>query len=248
MEPFFTIITVVRNGALFIEECIDSVRNQTFSNFEYILIDGGSIDGTIQIIQKNLDVVSTFISETDLGIYDAMNKGIRLARGKYIGIINSDDKYNRWTLEKVFSEIEMLSNECVAYGAIEFNDSKNQSQRINHIELSTRMIYHPAVFVSTAVYKRLGLFNLKYKIAADYEFILRCFVGKVEFLPIDCSLAIYRRGGFSNLHQYRSLLETFKIQVKYYPRKSNEAFYRLVRALLGTSLRKISRRKNQREG
>jgi len=243
MEPFFTIITVVRNGASFIEECIDSLRNQTFSNFEYILIDGGSTDGTIEIIQKNLDVVSTFISESDLGIYDAMNKGINLAQGKYIGIINSDDKYNKWTLEKVFSEVNMLSNECIAYGAIDFSDSKNQSQRINHTELSARMIYHPAVFVSTAVYKRLGFFNLKYRIAADYEFILRCFVGKVEFLPIDSSLAVYRRGGFSNMHQYRSLIEAFKIQIKYYPRKSNIAFYRLMRALVGTSLRKILRRK-----
>lgn len=245
-EPFFTIITVVRNGANFMEDCIESVRNQTFSDFEYIVIDGGSTDGTIEIIQRNLDIVSIFLSEPDFGIYDAMNKGIRVARGKYIGIINSDDRYKTWTLETVHNEIKTVSNDCVAYGAIEYSDSKNQNYHIKHTELAVRMIYHPAVFVSSSVYLQLGAFNLKYKIAADYDFILRCFASGVEFRPIESSLAIYRKGGYSNMHQYRSLFETFKIQKSHIPRKSGLALRRLIRGLLGTTLRKMWRRRYEK--
>ena len=93
MKKFFSIITVVLNAKDDLEETIKSLRNQSFKDFEYIIIDGGSTDGTIEVIKKNLDIINKWKSEKDLGIYDAMNKGINLCEGSYIGMLNSGDKY-----------------------------------------------------------------------------------------------------------------------------------------------------------
>jgi glycosyltransferase involved in cell wall biosynthesis len=102
VNSYFSIITVCYNSEKTIERTITSLRNQTYQNFEYIIIDGGSTDSTLEIIKKNLDVVSILVSEKDEGIYDAMNKGIDLASGEIIGIINSDDWYENDTLENIF--------------------------------------------------------------------------------------------------------------------------------------------------
>jgi len=235
--PFFSIITVVRNGAPFISDCIDSLRNQTFRNFEYIIIDGGSTDGSIQIIEKNLDQVGIISSEPDSGIYDAMNKGIRLAKGRYIGIINSDDKYDFQALEIVFNRLKVQTNECVVYGGITGVNPQIHYENISHFELPKRMIYHPATFVASSIYKRLGAFDLSYRIAADYEFVLRCFVKGIPFIGIQDSIAFYREGGFSQKHQYRSIFETFLIQIKYYPKRSLIIFARFCKVVLGTFVR-----------
>jgi glycosyltransferase involved in cell wall biosynthesis len=236
-SPFFSIITVVLNGAPFISDCIDSLRNQTFRNFEYIVIDGGSTDGSIEIIEKNLDQIGIFISESDFGIYDAMNKGIKLAKGKYIGIINSDDMYNFQALEIVFNHLLAQTNECVIYGGITGTSPQIQYENISHFELPKKMIYHPATFVASSVYKRLGAFDLSYRIAADYEFILRCFVKGVPFIRVEDSIAFYREGGFSHKHQYRSIFETFLIQIRAYPKKSPKTFMRFCKVALGTFVR-----------
>ena len=104
VNPYFSIITVCYNSEKTIERTITSLRNQSYQNFEYIIIDGGSTDSTLEIIKKNLDVVSILVSEKDEGIYDAMNKGIDLASGEIIGIINSDDWYENDTLENIFTK------------------------------------------------------------------------------------------------------------------------------------------------
>ncbi len=251
--PFFSIITVVRNGAPFISDCIDSLRKQSFRDFEYIVIDGCSTDGSIEIIEKNLDQISTFISEPDLGIFDAMNKGIRLAKGRYIGIINSDDKYNFKALELAFNHLVAETDECVFYGGISSMSSQLHYENISHFELPKRMIYHPATFVSSSIYKRLGVFDLNYRIAADYDFILRCYLKGIKFIGVEDTIAFYREGGFSNKHQYRSIFETFLIQLKSYPNRSPIIFIRFCKVALGTlvrskiyflSVRSLSRHEN----
>ena len=99
---FFSIITVVLNAKEDLEQTINSLRRQNFKNFEYIVIDGGSSDGTKNVILQNLDIIDKWVSEEDKGIYDAMNKGVRFAKGKYIGILNSGDTYNENGLEIIF--------------------------------------------------------------------------------------------------------------------------------------------------
>ena len=103
MKNFFSIITVVLNAKEDLANTIESLRNQKFKNFEYIVIDGGSTDGTKELILENLDIINIWKSEKDLGIYDAMNKGIKLSNGNYIGMLNSGDKYTTDGLNIIFN-------------------------------------------------------------------------------------------------------------------------------------------------
>ena len=172
--PFFTIITVVRNGAHTLERCINSLRSQTFRDFEYLIIDGASSDKTHEIIEQNSDIIYLAISEEDEGLYFAMNKGLKLARGSYIGILNADDIYSPNTLELVRNAIKKNLNSNIIYGAMNYFNQSNQVHFIHSNELSKQMIFHPTCFISSDTYKKLGYFNTRYRVAADYEFILRC--------------------------------------------------------------------------
>lgn len=114
LQPLVSIVTVSYNSADTIEQTIQSVTKQTYPNIEYIIIDGGSRDGTVEIIKRYQDKISFWISEPDMGIYDAMNKGISYAKGDYIGIINSDDWYELDAIEKIVSKIK--EDPIIIYG------------------------------------------------------------------------------------------------------------------------------------
>ena len=129
--PLFTIITVVRNGEQTLERCIKSVKHQTFQDFEYLIIDGASSDKTHKIIKQNSDIVDYSISEKDEGLYFAMNKGLKLARGSYVGILNADDIYSSNTLELVQNAIKKNPNCDVIYGAMSYFDKPNQNYFIH---------------------------------------------------------------------------------------------------------------------
>ena len=206
--PLVTIITVVFNGEKYLEQTIQSVINQNYDNVEYVIIDGGSTDGTVDIIRKYEDKIDYWVSEPDGGLYYAMNKGIQLATGELIGLINSDDTYNDGTVSKVTDQYvnPQKLRFVIISGSIFRTDSQGNikirlytSHKSLEEKIEWRMpLHHPATFVSCDVYKTIGAFNTKYKIAGDYDFIYRAFHSrKVKFLIIDDFLTSMRLGGLS---------------------------------------------------
>jgi len=206
--PLVTIITVVFNGEKYLEQTIQSVINQNYDNVEYVIIDGGSTDGTVDIIRKYEDKIDYWVSEPDGGLYYAMNKGIQLATGELIGLINSDDIYNDGTVSKVTDQYvnPQKLRFVIISGSIFRTDSQGNikirlytSHKSLEEKIEWRMpLHHPATFVSCDVYKTIGAFNTKYKIAGDYDFIYRAFHSrKVKFLIIDDFLTSMRLGGLS---------------------------------------------------
>lgn len=178
-----SIITVVYNNEKTIKDAIESVLSQSYQNIEYIIIDGNSLDGTVQIINNYKSKLSFFISEKDSGIYDAMNKGIKTATGDVVGILNSDDLYyNNTVIESIMSQFLSNSEIDIVYGDLVYV-KRDETQKIvrnwesqpyykNFFE-NGNVPPHPAFFVKRKVYEHAGYFNLNYKLAADYEFMLR---------------------------------------------------------------------------
>ena len=235
--PFFTIITVVRNGSETLQRCINSIKSQSFKEIEYLVIDGASSDGTLEIVRENADAISFAISEEDQGLYFAMNKGLQLARGEYVGILNADDIYFPNTLELVRNVILKDSNSDVIYGAMSYFNQPNKTHFIHSDELSKRMIFHPTCFVSNKTYKRIGDFNTEYRVAADYEFIMRCYKANAKFVGIDSVLASFSDGGTSARLRLLSILETSEIQARFNSESMFRRYTKLLRMLIATYLR-----------
>ena len=154
-KPLISIITVVLNSVETIEKTIKSIIGQSFTNYEYIIIDGGSNDGTIDIIRKYSSYISYWISEPDKGIYDAMNKGIAYAKGEYIGILNSDDWYVKNSLSTIANQIQNNPNIDIIYGNIlrYYSESNIVVADTNHRKLyKWNSIGHSAAFVRKECY------------------------------------------------------------------------------------------------
>ena len=215
----YSIITVCFNSEKTIKRTIESVLNQTIDDYEYLIIDGGSKDATLDIINSYSEKFNgklKVISEQDNGIYDAMNKGISLAKGNLIGMVNSDDFYEPNTLEIVNEAYDQNIDYQVIYG---FQRCLNmgKEERIvfyNHSFLDKQMITHPTCFVSRNVYEKFGVFDLKYKSSADYDFMLRLFhTGAVHFVPVYSILSNFELNGMSSSEI--CVRETAKIHLDY---------------------------------
>ncbi|EEC1313099.1 glycosyltransferase, partial [Salmonella enterica] len=193
--------TVVYNGEKYIEDTIKSVLSQPCINdIEYIIIDGASTDNTLNIINKYKQHLALVISEKDNGIYDAMNKGIEKATGKYIGFINADDFYNEGALCHAI-EIMKANEYDIIYGNMFMVDVETLEvkgvRRPKHWKLNIDMnLSHPATFVKSSVHK-INLFDLNYKIAADYDLMLKLKKKKCTFHYIDKNISSMRNGGVS---------------------------------------------------
>ena len=210
-----TIITVVYNGGDFLENCIRSVISQTYSNIEYIIIDGASTDASLSIIEKYNDRISIVVSEPDLGIYDAMNKGIALAGGDVIGTLNSDDFFADDTVIAGVAAAFNDSGVDAAYGDLCYV-SRQDPQRIIRNWVSKPysrkamawgwMPAHPTFYVRSDVYRAHGNYDLKYKSAADYELMLRfLYLNKSKSVYLPRVLVMMRTGGVSNSSAYNRL-------------------------------------------
>lgn len=205
-----SIITAVYNAEKTIEDTINSVLNQTYTNIEYIIIDGGSKDKTIDIIKKfepKFQKRLKWISEKDNGIYDAMNKGIKMATGDIIGILNSDDFFTSKDVISVVNQTFEKYNPDGIYGDIHFVNNNNldkivryYSSRIFRKELMRFgfMPAHPSFYIKRECFNKFGLYNTSYKIAADFEFILRTiFIGNIKTQYVAKDFVTMRIGGVS---------------------------------------------------
>ena len=202
-EILVSVLTPCYNSVKTIEKTLECIEKQTYKNIEYIIVDGGSTDGTLELIEKHRDKLPkqfTLISEKDNGIYDAMNKGIGLAKGTLIGIVNSDDWYEENTVEQVVKYYQ--GNSCeVVYGMQRtYLNGKEKATFIYHHDfLQEQMITHPTCFVTKDTYKELGVFDLKYRSAADYDLMLRFYESKkVIFTPVYQVLSNFQLGGMSS--------------------------------------------------
>lgn len=240
-EPFFSVITVVRNAVGTINECIESIENQSFRDYEYIVVDSLSDDGTSEVISNYLNVIKTYVREKDAGIYDAMNKAIALCRGKYIGIINADDAYFVDTLENVQKVITEFPDSQIVYGGVQILSMEGGSLLVDHSNLDQVMLAHPSCFVSAEVYKRVGNFDSKLKIAADYDFMLRARNQGVVFKNSGLLLAKYRPGGASAKLRLTSIREMISIQARHLGWNWAYRNYRLARYAAATLIKPSNR-------
>lgn len=202
-----SIITACYNSAATIGDTLQSVSMQTFDNVEHIIVDGASTDNTLEIVGY-FTHVSKIVSEKDNGIYDAMNKGVALATGDVIGILNSDDVYtDRYVLSKVMKEFEKNDTDAV-YADLQYvksNDLEKVTRTWHSGSFSKRKFYygwmppHPTFFVRREVYEKIGNFNCSLRSAADYEFMLRVLLKnnfKARYIPE--VMVKMRTGGMSN--------------------------------------------------
>lgn len=216
-NPKVSIITVVLNGEKTIEQTILSVINQTYKNIEYIVIDGKSTDGTLDIINKYSKEISLIISEPDNGLYDAMNKGILYSTGDIIGILNSDDWYEYETVEKVVKSM-LLGKAGVIYGDMKCHNEDETNFILKPLDLEEIFIkmpiWHPTVFVRKEIYSQYGLFDKKYKLAADYDLIARFYINKVSFSYLPELLTNFRTTGVSSQKWFECEKEVYNIAYK----------------------------------
>ncbi|MFH1791567.1 MAG: glycosyltransferase family 2 protein [Candidatus Omnitrophota bacterium] len=202
-----SIITGVRDDRAFIENCITSVLGQGYRDVEYIVIDGGSTDGTCDVISRYRDSISKVVFEKDGGIYEALNNGIEIATGEVVGFLHSDDLYaGKGVLEQV-AEAFKRSNADSCYGDIVYVGRENTDRVIRYWRNGQYDINrikkgwspaHPSLFVRKDVYKKFGKFDTRFKIAADYELKLRLlYRHRISTMYIPQVLIKMRWGGMS---------------------------------------------------
>jgi glycosyltransferase involved in cell wall biosynthesis len=213
-----SIITSVFNGEEYLENTIRSVLNQSYSNIEYIVIDGGSTDGTLDIIKQYERRISYWESARDKGVYDGMNRGISLATGELIGLINSDDFYFPITVETIVKnhidfDADLYHGNYMVYRDYKtyfyYRKFKRRIQNPVKSDIIEDIIFHPTCFIKKDVYDTLGLYNTKYSIASDLDFFYRLMENNCIFHYIDQCLVGFRSGGLSS--KLSANIEAYKI-------------------------------------
>lgn len=213
-NPLISIVTVVFNGKYFLEETIQNVLNQTYKNIEYIIIDGGSTDGTIDIIKKYESEITYWSSEKDKGIYDAMNKGIDVANGDWINFMNAGDRfYENTTCSDIFKDSNYFNDIDVLYGDLIVDYGKFQRlEMARSIESIWKGMpfSHQSAFVRTDYHKQ-SKYSLNYKIGGDLEFFYKTFNEKKKFKYIDKIISIMGVEGLSDGNRFHSIWQKHQI-------------------------------------
>jgi glycosyltransferase involved in cell wall biosynthesis len=215
-ELKLSIITVTLNSEKYLEETIRSVISQDYKNFEYFIVDGGSTDATLKIIKKYEKYLSGWISEPDLGMYDAINKGIRRTVGDIIGIINSDDYYFPGAFTKAVKAFQDESlDQYIFWGDVLYEDGEIAGWRDWNL---TRGAFapHPSMFCPRRIYERIGLYSLNYKLLGDYDFMYRA-IHKHGIKPLYLRepIAFFRSGGMASKNILHSLFDELKVKLRY---------------------------------
>ena len=204
-----SIITVTYNCVSVLTDCLNSVDSQSHKNIEHIVIDGASTDGTLSLLNSKKDQLSILVSESDDGIYDAMNKGIKLAKGDIVGFLNSDDFYvNNEVISKVVSEFKKEPSLDACYADLIYVNKSNTSKIVRYFKSSEfkQGLFskgwcppHPTLFVRRSVYERFGNFDINYRIASDVELMMRFLeIHKIKSRYIPEVLIKMRMGGTTN--------------------------------------------------
>ena len=219
-NPSISVITVVYNGEKEIEETLLSVLNQSYHNIEYIVVDGASTDRTLDIIKKYGDRINYWISEPDLGLYDAMNKAISLATGLLVGIVNVGDKFTPDAVKTVVTEYQKQKTLKVYSGDCKMFLNNNKDKWVlysGHCNLPDRMLPHGATFVPLSAYAQYGLHDTSLKIAADYDLMSRLYKESVPFFHIPTTIAVASAPGVSIDNHYTTYLECLIVRFRHHP-------------------------------
>lgn len=218
-----SIVTVVYNGEKFLEDCIKSVLSQTYPYIEYIVIDGGSNDGSLAILEKYKNHIAHFVSEKDQGMYDALNKGIKMATGDVVGILNSDDMLASPDVIELIASCFISQDPEILYGNLNYV-SPGQTEKIIRKWISKPftkrsivlgwMPAHPTFYAKRSLFANLGYYSLSFDSAADYELMLRfLYRNDVKAVFLDKLIVKMRTGGMSNAslkHRYRAFVNDYK--------------------------------------
>ncbi|MDC0481628.1 glycosyltransferase [Candidatus Pelagibacter sp.] len=221
MNPLISVITVVLNGERYLEEAILSVIKQTHKNVEYIIIDGGSTDGTLDIIRKYDDRIDFWISEKDNGLYNAMNKGINLSNGDFIGFVGSDDFLYPNTLEKIAKASTKASIDFTVgpVDIIKVNGKLKEKILIlprfleNNRFVFDMATHHLSFYVSRKIINKIGIFDESFNIRSDYDMTINVMSLSKKHYSFKESVGAFREGGLSG--SYKSYLESFRILRKH---------------------------------
>lgn len=202
-----SIITATYNSGSTLRDTIRSVLSQSYPNIEYIIVDGGSKDDTLEIINEYKNKISKVISEPDKGIYDAMNKGISMATGDVIGILNSDDFFTSGNVVENIVKTFKSNDIDAVFGDIHFVKPDNLNKPVRHYSSSIFkpalfrfgfMPAHPSFYVKRTCYEKYGLYDLNYKIASDYDLLIRfLYVNRIKYKYLNMDFVTMRVGGAS---------------------------------------------------
>jgi len=204
-----SIITVTYNSASVISDCLSSVASQSFKNVKHIVIDGASTDGTVEILQAHRGQLDALISEPDEGIYDALNKGVGLASGDIVGILNSDDTFfSSDVLKEVMSVFEREPDTQIVFGNVIYSDISNPNKVLRFYSSKNFrpwklrfgfMPAHTATFIRKSIFEHHGLYRADYESAGDFEFLVRLLIKRsVKYFYLDKTLVNMRLGGMSS--------------------------------------------------
>jgi len=222
-----SIITVVRNSVRTIEQTMLSILSQTYRNVEHIVVDGGSTDGTLKILDRYRDQISEIFSGPDLGIYDAMNKGLRLASGDVVGFLNADDVYAHEGVLKQVVDVMADARVDACYADLVYVDKDDPNKVVRYwksqpyedgLFLKGWMPAHPTFFVRRDVYREQGGFDLSYRRQADFELAMRLFLkGGIRTVYIPQVLVLMRSGGASSslIHILQGNIEAYRACKEY---------------------------------
>lgn len=199
--PTISIVTVVLDADDLLGSTLRSVSSQDYENVEHIVVDGNSVDDTVAVIEAHEDRLAYWLSEPDRGIYDAMNKGISLATGDVVGLLNAGDVYTPGTLTRVAQAFRQMGPQQIIYGDMLKYFVEVDMELYSRAELLpmsyTCTIPHPSVFVPMAIYKESGLYSLRYSVASDYVFLASQYLRGRRFHHIEASLSVFRNDGLS---------------------------------------------------
>jgi len=217
--PAVSVITVCYNAAASLPATIASVAGQSANDYEFIVVDGASTDGTVGILEKNDALIDRWVSAPDGGIYDAMNRGALMARGRYLAFLNADDRYLPHTIERVLEALEHESPDVLHGNMIKLRDLEGEiferEEKPNPEHMPQGMgIFHPATFVKRKVFEAAGGYDTTYQLAADYALFLKLWTENHSFKYIEIPLAYFSLGGASNAG-CGTYEEAVRIQKKY---------------------------------
>jgi glycosyltransferase involved in cell wall biosynthesis len=207
-NPLISIITIVYNNAQYVRGAIESVILQNYEYIEYIIIDGGSTDGTLEVINEYSNQISMIISEPDSGIYDALNKGLKVSTGDYVGFLHSDDFFIEKTLiSDVVSLLQKSGAEFCFGNSILTNSITSKVVRYYQSGFFHPFLFrlgwmppHPTCFYERKLHQEFGYYSTEYRIAGDFDFLTKVFMNrKVKWIHYDCVMVNMRLGGASNI-------------------------------------------------